>query len=436
MHPMRLMKLLPVALLLTPCLTRLQLRAADNDWPGWMGADRTGVSQEKDLLKEWPKGGPKLLWKATDIGNGYSTPSVSAGKIYLMSNRGLDNEFAIALSVKDGKPIWTTPVGKVGEPNQVPPYPGSRSTPTVDGDAVYVLGSDGDLACLDADNGQVRWKKNLRKEFNGKPGVWAYSESPLIDGETLVCTPGGDKASLVALNKKNGELMWQSAVDLGQVTGRGRPTPGNTAAYASPIVVTVGGVKQYIQFMHGGTVGVSSKDGKLLWKYQGVVGITNCTTALFHEDSVFVSAAGFDRAKSGCALLKLAAEGDGISAKEVYHNLDLANHHGGVVRIGDYVYGTNNTELVCVDFKSGQTKWKDRSVGKGSITAADDRLYVRGEKGPVALVEAKPDGYKEVGRFEQPDRSKKNAWPHPVIAGGRLYLRDQDVLLCYDVKAK
>jgi outer membrane protein assembly factor BamB len=213
---------------------------------------------------------------------------------------------------------------------------------------------------------------------------------------------------------------------------------GNTAAYASAIVATAGGVKQYIQFLGGGLVGVAAKDGKLLWRYDKVTGTTNCTTPLFHDDCVFVSAAGRGRSPtSGSALVKLTADGTNVTAKEVYHIQDLANHHGGVVRVGDAIYGTNNTSLVCIDFKTGATKWDNKSVGKGSIVAADGRLYVRGEKeGTIALVEATPSGYKEDGRFEQPSRSAKNAWPHPVVADGRLYLRDQDVLLCYDVKEK
>jgi outer membrane protein assembly factor BamB len=435
----RTIVLLTVVVLAAPGAAWAQLKAAAGDWPAWMGPDRTGVSTEKDLLKEWAKDGPKLLWKIDDAGEGYSTPSIAGGKMFLMSNKGADDEFALALSAKDGKKLWSRHVGKVG-PNMGLQYPGSRSTPTVDGDAVYVLGSNGDLACLDAEKGEVRWKKNLRTDFAGKPGMWAYAESPLIDGDTLVCTPGGDKATLVALNKKTGEVLWQAAVSAGDGGGGGggRMRARNTAAFASPIVATVAGVKQYIQFLAGGLVGVSAKDGKVLWFYGGVSGITNCTTPLFHDGCVLVSATGRGASPtSGCALLRLTPDDKGgISAKEVYHVQDLANHHGGVVRVGDYVYGTNNTSLVCIDFKTGQTKWQDRSVGKGSILAADGRLYVRSEQGPIALVEATPDGYKEVGRFQQPSRSKKNSWPHPVVAGGQLYLRDWNVLLCYDVKAK
>ncbi len=414
-----------------------QLQAADADWPGWMGPDRTGVSQEKDLLKKWPEGGPKVIWKATGLGGGYSTPAIANGRIYLLGTRD-GKEYAIALSSKDGKELWATEVGPIA-PDGPPSYPGPRSTPTVDGDHLCVLGSSGDLLWLDT-AGKVAWRKNLGKDYGGLRGLWAYAESPLIDGDVLVCTPGGEKATLVALHKKTGKEMWQASVSAGGAAGaapRGRGLPRNAAAYASPIVATVGGIKQYIQFLGGCLVGVAAKDGKLLWLYDGITGITNCTTPIFHNDAVFVSASGRGRTPtSGADLVQLTAEGGRVVAKKVYHNPDLANHHGGVVRVGDYLYGTNNTGLVCLDFKTGETKWQNRSVGKGSIAAADGRLYVRSEDGPIALVEANPTDYKEISRFEQPQRSKKKAWPHPVIAGGRLYLRDQDVLLCFDVKAK
>lgn len=434
MRSARMAMLLVAVVAALPSAAKAQLKASIGDWPGWMGADRSGVSQETGLLKQWPKDGPKLLWKVEDIGEGYSTPSIAAGKIFLISNRGKDDEFALALNDKDGSKIWERRIGKVG-PNQGPQYPGSRSTPTVDGDAVYVLGSDGDLACLDAAKGEVRWQKSLRADFEGKPGMWAYAESPLVDGDVLVCTPGGDKATLVALNKKNGEVIWKATVPGGAAGGGRMRMSANSAAYSSPIVATVGGVKQYIQILTGTMVGVSAKDGKLLWRYDKMKGSTLCNTPLFHDGYVFASAlarGGF----TGSVLLKLTATGENVKAEEVFNTTPLAVHHGGVVRVGDAVYGTNQNGLVCIDFKTGETKWQDRSVGKGSIAAADGCLYVRSERGPIALVEATPTAYKEIGRFEQPERSKKNSWPHPVIAGGRLYLRDQNVLLCYDVKSK
>lgn len=433
----RMTILLLAAVVALPGAAKAQLKASLGDWPGWMGPDRTGVSQETGLLKPWPKSGPKLLWKAQDIGDGYSTPSVAEGRIFLLSNRGVNDEIAVALNAKDGSKIWERRIGKVGNPNQRPSYPGSRSTPTVDGDAVYVLGSDGDLACLDPAKGDVRWKKSLRTDFAGKPGNWAYSESPLLDGDVLLCTPGGDTATLVALNKKDGGVIWKGVVPAtGSGSGgggRGMRMAPNAAAYASAIVATVGGVKQYIQVLTGALVGIGAKDGKLLWRYDKITGSTLCNTPLFHDGYVFVSAlarGGF----TGSVLLKLTAGGETVKAEEVYTNQNLAAHHGGVVRVGDAVFGATDSGLMCIDFKTGQTKWQNRCVGKGSVAAADRCIYVRSERGPLALVEATPAAYKEIGRFDQPDRSGKNAWPHPVIAGGRLYLRDQNILLCYDVK--
>lgn len=396
------------------------LRAAD--WPGWRGSDRTGVSAETGLLTQWPEKGPTLLWKATGLGGGYSTPSVAGGRIYLMGSKA-GEEFLLTLDAKDGKRLWETKIGAVGKPNQRPSYPGTRSTPTVDGEHIYALGSDGDLACVDK-AGKVVWHKHLVKDFGGGSGTWAYAESPLIDDDALVCTPGGAQAALAALNKKTGDVIWKA-----QVSG------GGEAAYASAIVADAAGQKQYVQFLRNGVVGVSAKAGKFLWRYDKIGGSTNCSTPIFHDGCVFSSVGG--TGTTGCALLRLNADGGGVSAQQVYLIKTLSNHHGGVVRVGNALYGTNNAGLVCLDFKSGDVKWQERGVGKGAVSAADGHLYVRGERsGDVALVEATPAGYKEKGRFSQPDRSERNAWPHPVIADGRLYLRDDDVLLCYDIKAK
>jgi outer membrane protein assembly factor BamB len=417
---------------LAACL--LCLSAGADDWPQWRGPERTGVSKEKGLLKEWPKDGPKLLWENKDLGGGYSTPAIVGDRIYLMTNTK-DEESAVALDVKDGKQVWSTPVGKVGK-NDGPQYPGTRSTPTVDGDRLYVLGSDGDLACLERDKGKVVWAKNFRKDFEGKPGMWAYSESVLIDGDTLVCTPGGKEATMVALNKKDGSVIWKCAVK-----------EGDKAAYSSPIIAQVGKVKQYVQFVGGGVVGVDAKTGKELWRYDHTKDpAANIPTPVFHDDCVFTSTS-----RNGSGLNRLKADGDSVSSEEVYHNKTALNSIGGVVRVGDYLYGVKMVsftegELVCMDFKTGEVKWHDASVGIASVCYADGMLYVRGQGGTgfgpekakpqVALVEAKPDGYKEKGRFEQPDHGDRPAWPHPVVANGKLYLRDQGVLLCYDVKAE
>src|SRR5262245_35158569 len=234
--------------------------AASSDWPQWRGPERNGISLERGLLQQWPAAGPTLLWQVDDIGDGFATPSVAGTRIYLMSNRGLENEFVQALSIQDGTPVWTTRVGNVGNPDQDPPYPKARSTPTVDGDSVFALGSDGDLVCLETGSGKPRWRKHLRKDFGGKPGVWAYAESPLVDGDVVVVTPGGAEATIAALNKRTGAVIWKAAVP-----------GGDPAGYASAIVVQGGGRKQYVQFLERGIVSVDAKTGQFLWRYAEVV---------------------------------------------------------------------------------------------------------------------------------------------------------------------
>jgi outer membrane protein assembly factor BamB len=403
--------------------------AAAADWPQWRGPQRDGSSPETGLLKEWPKDGPKQLWKNAEVGGGYSTPSVVGGRVYLLGDKDKD-EYLIALDAKDGKEQWRTRLGPVG-PAPPPSYPGPRATPTVDGDRVYALGSGGDLVCVEKAKGEVQWKKNLKDDFGGKPGWWAYSESPLVDGDVLVCTPGGKEATLIGLDKKTGEPVWKGAVP-----------DGDTAAYASPIAVEAGGVRQYVQFLGKGLVGVEAKTGKFLWRYEKTADPqANIPTPVFHDGCVFTSTS-----RNGSGLIRLKADKDKgeVTTEEIYYNKTALNSIGGVVLVGDCLYGTNaRGELVCMEFKTGEVKWHDPSVGAAAAICVDGLLYVRGQGGDgfagekparVALVEATPDGYKEKGRFEQPEHGDRPAWPHPVVADGKLYLRDQGVLFCYDVK--
>jgi outer membrane protein assembly factor BamB len=395
-----------------------------NDWPQWRGMQRDGVSQEGGLLKEWPSEGPKLVWQVKEIGTGYSTPAVVGERLYLISNQGLDNEFAQCLSTRDGKQIWSTKLGEVG-PNEGPQYPGSRSTPTIEGGMAYCLGSNGDLACLEAATGKVVWKKSLRQDFGGKTGKWAYAESPLIDGDTLVCTPGGAEATLVALNKKSGATLWKSALP-----------EADEAAYASVIVVQAGGVKQYVQMLQKGLAGVEAKTGKLLWRYENTVkgSPANIPTPVA-QDALVYSSTG----RGGAGLVQLKASGTAVAAEEVYFTPKLPNAIGGSVLVGGQLYGTNNQGLICADFATGDVKWQDRSVGAGSLCFADGRLYLHGENGEVALVEATSAGYREKGRFTPPDQPANRtgkAWAYPVVANGRLYIHDFGCLWCYDIKAK
>jgi outer membrane protein assembly factor BamB len=393
------------------------------DWPQWRGPHRNGISQETGLLKEWPKEGPKLLWQAKEIGSGYSTPAVVGERLYVLSNKGVDEEFVQALDVRDGHQLWTTRLGKVGNPDQQPSYPAARSTPTVDGALLYALSSDGVLACLETATGKLRWQKNLRTEFGGQPGRWAYSESPLVDGDVVVCTPGGSEATLVALNKKTGELLWKSAVP-----------GGDQAAYASAIVVEVGGVKQYVQFLQNGVVGVDARTGKFLWRYDKTAqgSPANIPTPVAHDGYVYSAAA-----RSGGGLVRLKVDQGAVEAEPVYASTKLPTSIGGAVQVGDYLYGTTGGALLCVEFRTGAIKWEDRSVGPGSVCYADGRLYLHGENGDVALVEATPEAYRERGRFTPPDppnRGQARAWAYPVVASRRLYIRDLGTLWCYDVR--
>jgi outer membrane protein assembly factor BamB len=390
-----------------------------SDWPQWRGPDRTGVSRETGLLKRWPAEGPRLLWKAGGLGGGPSTPTLARGRIFGMSYRG-DDEFVWAIDAAAGKPIWSTRIAAANYETGRQAHAGSASSPAIDGDRLYTLGESGDLVCLQVADGKLVWQKNLVKEFGGEVPRWGYSESPLVDGDKVIITPGGGEAAIVALNKRTGGVIWKA-----QVPG------GNEAHYSSVIAVDALGQRQYIQFLGGGVVGIAAKDGKLLWRYESPANRTaNISTPIYRDQHVF-AASGYN---TGGGLAKLTTNASGVTATEVYFTRRMQNHHGGMVLVGDHLYGFDGSNLTCLNWKTGEVAWSDRSVGKGSVAAADGHLYARGERGAVALVEATPKGYVEKGRFEQPERSREPAWAHPVIAGGRLYLRDQDILLCYDVK--
>jgi hypothetical protein len=397
------------------------LRAGSFDSPQWRGVHRDATSPETGLLQDWPKDGPPLAWKATGLGAGYSEVAVAGGRIFTMGQRPNPEAknkpvetFVIALNEADGKELWATRTG----PNY---SDGPRSTPTVDGDRVYALDPHGNLLCLDAADGKVHWSKNLPKDFGGEVGGWHYSESVLIDGDRLVCTPGGKEATLVALDKKTGDTIWKCPV----------PKDGDRAEYSSVVVADVGGQKQYIQFLHSGVVGVKASDGTFLWRYNHPAnGTANCSTPVYHDGRVFAASAY----GQGGGQARVPGDAGKDKAEEVYFLKEMQNHHGGMVLVDGYLYGEGGGQLYCVDFKTGDVMWHEGKPGKGSIAYADGRLYYRSEGGPVTLVEANPKKYVEHGRFEPPKGGSDPSWAHPVLANGKLYLRHGDVLFCYDVK--
>jgi outer membrane protein assembly factor BamB len=619
--------------------------ASASDWPQWQGSERTAHSKETGLLKEWPKDGPPLAWKIKGLGGGDSTPSVAAGRIYGMSNRGED-EVVWALSEQDGKEIWAVRIAPARAQNFPQSKEGPSATPTVDGDRLYVMGLAGNVACLQAADGKLVWQRNLVTDFGGAIPAWSYRESPLIDGDKLICTPGSDGAMLVALDKLTGQTLWKTrmpgssestpvsasnpggdpgeraggsggsapgvtgtkdpnlfvsehwgmtafsqkvpngkyvaklyfaetyqgitgpgqrvfsfnvhgyefkdfdiwvkaggpnkayvetvpvevtngefrivftsqvenpaikAIEIipqgasaaggtspegvirinagasstftdssGQVwqadtgfeggmtnpglvafgappggAGRGGGRPGggfggfggpgsSGAAYASPIAIDFAGQRQYVQLTAKALIGVAASDGKFLWRYDrpaNRMGI-NCSTPIYHDGMVFAASAY----GAGGGVVKLSKDSNGeVKAGEGWFSRQMENHHGGVILHEGALFGSNGGNgggyLACLDFKTGEVLWNERDsdkrrVTKGSVAFADGRIYYRTEEGPIVLIEPSRKEYLERGRFEQPERTKLPAWAHPVIANGKLYIRDQDTLFCYDVKAK
>ncbi len=425
-------KVVRLATVLCTVLIALGRAASATDWPQWRGPKRDGVCTETGLLSQWPEGGPKLLWEIAGLGPGFSTVAIKEGRLYTMGDRELDGsktQFVYAYDLNTRKELWAA---KVGPGHQ----DGPRCTPTVDDGFVYAIGTSGDVVCLAADSGKAVWSRNLLADLGGaeNPG-WKFSESPLIDGDRLLCTPGGHKAVIAALNKKTGEVIWQCPMDdIG-------PNGKDQAGYSSIMISQGAGVKQYVQLTNEGVVGVSA-DGRFLWGYNRVAnGVANIPTPVVDGDYVFTSTAY----GTGSALLRLVPDGAGVKAEEVYwlEQNQFQNHHGGFIQVGDYIYGGHNHnkgEPTCLEMKTGKVLWQADQPGKGSgcVLYADGHLYFLYENGVVALVEATPEKYNLKSTFTLPDRpgAKGPAWAHPVISNGRLYLRHADVLFCYDVRAQ
>lgn len=403
------------------------VEAQKGEWSRWRGPNLDGLSAEKNLLKSWPDDGPELAWQSNGFGGGYSSVAVSGGKIFTLGKIDGKN-CVIAAKVDGGEIAWKTPIGGGGDPN---------CTPTVDGKFVYGVSLDGDLACVNADDGSIVWQKNYGKDFGGKMmSGWGFSESPLIDGDRLICTPGGNEALLAALDKKTGDVIWKTKVPapLGNKGGDG-------AGYASVVIGNFGGVKQYVTLVGRGVVGVDAKTGEMLWAYNPIAnGTANIPTPIISGNFVFCSS-GYD--DGGTALLKITKKGKAFNAEEVYYfpARKTQNHHGGMVLVGKNVFmghGHNQGFPLCLNLENGADVWRPgRGPGGGSaaVAYADGNLYFRYQDGTMALIAANPKKYELRGKFTTKTKNGEG-WAHPVIAGGMLYLRDQNDLLCYDIRNK
>jgi len=394
------------------------------DWPQWRGPNRDGKSTETDIVDEFTGAGPPLLWEVDGLGSGYSSIAVANGIIYTLGRRE-NMEQLIAINIATGQEIWSVDVGNGSH---------SNGTPTVDGNRVYAIGLQGNLVCADTSSGEIIWQKNFSRDFGGEMmSGWGYSESPLIDGQQLICSPGARNAMLVSLDKKTGVERWRAAVpDYGD---RGT----NGAGYSSVVISEAAGVKQYVQLTGQGVIGIRARDGHFLWGYNDVANNTaNIPTSIVSGDYVFCSS-GYG---TGAALLHLTRDRDEFLVKEVYFlkAKTFQNHHGGMILVGDYIYaGAQHNEgfPICIELKTGKVAWGGNQRGPGSgsaaITFVDGKLIFRYQNGIVALIDANEKEYRLRGSF-MPRYQKDNSWAHPVVAGGRLYLREQDRILCYDIR--
>lgn len=434
------MKLVCMRSLICLFLAFLASGVQADDWPQAQGIGRDGKSAETGLLDKWPEGGPELAWTFRDGGVGYSGPAIVGDRIYSMGGReGRAEVYAVEAS--SGKLLWSKAINK-----EIFDFEGNswgagpRATPTVSDGMIFALAGDGELAALDVE-GNIKWQLNMVDDLGGSISIvdagepkiygWGYCWSPLVDGDAVICVPGGEQGMVAALDRTTGEVLWRSE-DLKEA-----------ATYSSPIKATVEGIDQYIVMTQGGMAGVSAADGKLLWNYERdrVYSDVVIPTPVYHDQQVYTSVGS-----AGCDLIKLAKQGDGsFEATEVYFSRNMKNELGGFVLHENHVYGSSARRgWVCQALDSGDLEWFSKrvrgSVGEGSIAFADGHLYLYAEReADLALVKATPEGYEEKGRFELPEKSKLRApsgknWTHPVIANGKLYIRDQELLFCFKIK--
>jgi outer membrane protein assembly factor BamB len=386
-------------------------------WPQFHGPRRDNRSSETGLLRQWPAEGPRLLWRSAGMGHGFGTVSIAKNRIYVAGDVG-DKTVISALDL-DGRILWQAENGPIWTGAQ----PGSRGTPTIDRDRLYHLSAVGSLVCLDIRSGARIWGLNILEQFASQNITWALAESVLVDGDRVICSPGGRRTAIVALDKHSGRTIWES------------PSAGDLAGYASPSLGEYQAVRMIFTLTAKAVIAVNADTGALLWRFEHVTPMDeNILRPIYHDGHVFVSSQ-----KTGSVLLRLVADGAQISAEPVWRNTDLDNHHGGVVLVDGYVYGSgrfNGNRWACLEWRTGRTAYLERGVGKGSLTYADGLLYTRGESGLMGLVRATPEGHQIISQFSPPQESDGPAWAHPVICGGRLYLRHSDLLYCYDVRQR
>lgn len=404
-------------------LTFSQVQA--EDWPTFRGANRAAVSSESGLLDSWPEGGPKLLWQAKGAGNGYSSPAVAAGRVYTMGDHD-GGEFVSCFDGNNGKLVWEKQIGDAWNAHNQKTWNGSRGTPTVDGDRLYVVHATGTVACLSTADGKIVWQKSMTNDFGGKKAdSWGYGESPTVDGPLLLCTPGGTKATVVALDKATGEVKWTCV------------NPKDAGAGHSSIVTSfVGGRKIYVQNTASGPIGIDAKNGKLLWSYEIKPPTAFIPSPVIKDDYV-LTVAGYG---TGGALIQQVAGADGnVSVKEIYGlKKDLDNKHGGVILVGNNVYAGagDSNQVYCHDLVTGEKHWRERGSGANStsVIAADGKLFIHYSNGVVAMAKADPKEFKETGSFTVEANRDYPSWAHLVVANGKLLVRDGDLIACYDIK--
>ena len=407
-------------------MTGMSVKA--QDWAQWRGPNREGIFKGANLNLDWSAKKPTLLWTFRQAGSGYSAPTIIGTTLYCQG--GADgNDFAFALDTQTGKEKWKQNLGEIAVLQR---GDGPRGSVTVDGNKLYLIRGGGQIHCLSATDGKMLWQKDFEKDFGGKlMSRWGYSESPLIDGNHVICSPGGADGNVIALDKNTGNLVWRTK----ELT--------DNAGHSSPIVADVNGIRQYILLTANNVAGIAAKDGRLLWTVAiegGPRGVSaTIPTPVYMDNMVYVTN-GYE---VGCMGIKLTKDGDDVKAETVYKNKDIASQHGGVVLMNGYVYGyTESRSWACQNMKNGEIVWSERNpdIGKGAVLGVNDRLLLLDmQTGRTAIIAASPEGWKEFGRMEIPERSKittqdNHVWTHPVIANDKLYIRDQDLLFCFDLK--